>query len=187
MTKLDQPTSRDEMFSERRTGPALSMAQFSPSDLEPVLGTLTWSSFSRALEKDRTQALDGVLLVIDISEASRSLLGTAAETQSDVLPLLAGGLQQAIRRTDLVSYIGGYRFAVLLRGSPQDVAAEAADRMHQSIADTVFMISAGIAPISITIGGARLTPAHMDQKSVLDRAAANLVASQQAKSRTVID
>lgn len=187
MTKKDKPNLRDEVLSERRAGPALDMANFASSDVDPALGTLTWSSFSRVLEEDRSQAQDGVLLMIDISEASRALLGNAAETQSDVLPLLASGLQQAIRHTDLISYIGGYRFAVLLRGALQNVAADAADRMHQSIIDTVFMISTGIAVIEITIGGASLSPARPSENSVLDRAAANLVASCQAPSQTVIE
>lgn len=156
---------------ERRAERPRAAIAVSPDDVDPLTGALYWDRFQAMLEAEQAQE-PGVLLLIDLSERSIRVGGTEEAKAREILPWLAQAIRQAIRGDDLLAHVDGYRFAVLLRGAPQEVGQITSDRILDSVDNTIFMTADGISKLDVTIGGKAFEVA--DGQSLLELAAANL-------------
>lgn len=149
--------ARKDGAERRAEVPSLHTAIRS-QDIDPLTGALRWERFQSMLDFEQERA-PGVLLVVDLSKHSNNIAMLAAERDGDIVPWLAQAIRQAIRADDLMAHIDGHRFAVLLRGAPQDVAQGVSERILESVDDTIFMTAEGITQIDVVIGGAVFAPA----------------------------
>ncbi|HWV21349.1 MAG TPA: diguanylate cyclase [Devosia sp.] len=156
---------------ERRAERPRAAITAGPDDIDPLTGALYWDRFQVMLEAEQAQE-PGVLLLIDLSERSIRVGATEEEKALEILPWLAQAIKQAIRADDLLAHVDGYRFAVLLRGAPQEVGQMTSDRILDSVDNTIFMTADGISKLDITIGGAVFEVA--DGKAIFESAAENL-------------
>lgn len=156
------------------------------ADLDPVLGTHAWTSLAGILEADKSAGHGGALLVIDLDSQSSVLVAKIEADQNEIVTLLADAVRRAIRSSDLIAHLEGHRFAVLLRGAPNDVAQSVADRVHESVRNTVFLLGAGIAPLSVDVGGVLFEDEMLDTKALLHSATENLGMASASRSHSVI-
>lgn len=140
---------------ERRAGGRAVLEPVSDTDTDPLTGALSWHRFMAVLDQER-QLQAGCLLLVDLNAQSRMLTDATPGAEGDVLPLLAKALRQAIREDDLVAHSDGYRFAVLLRGASQDIGRRVSERILDSVENTIFITSGGIAPLDVAVGGSIL-------------------------------
>lgn len=150
-------TGRDSDGVERRQDARPSVIKIDPSDMDPASGALRTDRFMSMLAAEQAQR-PGALLLIDMAERVGIAETGNAETPSEALVLMALAIRQAVRADDLVTHVEGYRFAVLLRGAPQELADAIAQRICESVDDTVFMTAHGIAQLDIAVGGAMFEP-----------------------------
>lgn len=160
--------------TERRARVPQAEIPIAPDDIDPVTGALYWDRFEAMLQAEQAQA-PGVLLVIDLSERSMRVGGMAGGKALEILPWLAQAIRQAIRSDDLLAHIDGFRFAVLLRGAPQEVGQATCDRIVESVDNTIFMTADGISHLDVAIGGkvfdaAAGSDAFASASAALDRA-----------------
>lgn len=156
---------------ERRTERPAAAIAVGADDIDHLTGALYWDRFQVMLEAEQAQE-PGVLLLIDLSERSIRVGTTEQEKALEILPWLAQAIRQAIRADDLLAHVDGYRFAVLLRGAPQEIGQIIGDRILDSVDNTIFMTADGISKLEVTIGGSVFEMA--DGRAVFDLAAANL-------------
>ena len=116
--------------------------------------------FMRALERliDRVNRYDetAALLFVDldglklINDTFGHLAGDEALIQ--VSKLLVGG----VRKSDIVSRIGGDEFAILLSHSDEDRARDTANRLIDLIAGSDFEHGGELLPLSVAIGASAI-------------------------------
>ena len=170
---------------DRRTEPAADMPELDPADFDPVTGTLHWAKFTNILEAERSH-IAGALLVIDLNERSSEIETLAEESRKNVLPWLAQSIRQAVRAEDLVAHLYDYRFAVLLRGAAQDVAETVAERIRESVDDTLFMTAEGVSRLGVAVGGAIYDPASKQKTDIVGAAFDNLSSASDRKRSILI-
>ncbi|MBK1794661.1 diguanylate cyclase [Devosia sp. WQ 349] len=137
---------------QRRASAPIVPADISDADRDPSLGTISFSTFTRVVEQEKSHP-GGALLFIDLNAKSARMTPEIAELHDETLIWLAQAIVQCVRSDDLVSHVEGYKFAVLLRGAQQEIAASVAERILQSVDNTIFLTSDGIAPLGVDVGG----------------------------------
>ena len=177
---------KDPENPDRRLGAKPKPLSSSQAVLDPVLGTHAWTSLADIFEADKSAGHGGALLVIDLDSQSSVLVAKIEAGESDIVTLLADAVRRAIRSSDLIAHLEGYRFAVLLRGAPNDVAQSVADRVHESVRNTVFLFGAGIAPLSVDVGGVLFQDEMLDINALLHSATKNLDMANASQSHSVI-
>lgn len=175
----DEPKNED-----RRVRSTPEPLNIDPADIDPALGTLAWTRFATILDAQKSSGQEGALLVVDLDQSSRSVVTMTDENRNEILPLLADALRRAIRSGDLVAHLDACRFVVLLRGAAQETAGTIAERIHESVANTVFLMSEGIAALSVDVGGAFFGPDRSIDGEILQVAIANLHTAQHSAVRT---
>jgi GGDEF domain-containing protein len=143
----------DDEAADRRADVPRPAIAIGPDDIDPMTGALYWKRFQDMLDAEQARA-PGVLLVVDLSERSNRIRSDDHEKAAEILPWLAQAIRQAIRSDDLLTHVDGFRFAVLLRGAPQQVGKATCDRILESVDNTIFMTADGISRLGVTIGGA---------------------------------
>ena len=102
------------------------------------------------------------------------------------MPWLAQLIRQAVRAEDLVAHLYDYRFAVLLRGAAQDVAETVAERIRESVDDTLFMTAEGVSRLGVAVGGAIYDPASKQKTDIVGAAFDNLSSASDRKRSILI-
>lgn len=122
---------------------------------DDMTGMLNRETFLTLLEKSRTQAGSGTLLIIDadnfkqINDNHGHLTGDAALLQ------LCAAIERKTRVRDIVGRIGGEEFAVFLPGADRAESLQVAERIREEVADVEFRIGPDESiPLSVSIGGA---------------------------------
>ncbi|MBN9333054.1 diguanylate cyclase [Devosia sp.] len=144
---------KNEDTADRRAVVPRPLIDIGPDDIDPITGALYWDRFQTMLDAEQAQA-PGVLLVIDLSERSNRVRNDDHDKTAEILPWLAQAIRQAVRSDDLLAHVDGFRFAVLLRGAPQQAGQATCDRILESVDNTIFMTAGGISRLGVTIGGA---------------------------------
>ena len=139
---------------DRRATEAPPLQPFTSADLDQATGALKWDRFMSILEA-QPQEQSGALLLIDLTDQSRRMVENDERMRSDLLPLLAQALQQAIRVDDLIAHSDGFRFAILLRGASEDVSRAACERILASVEDTIVFTGERLVKVSVAVGGTR--------------------------------
>lgn len=167
---------------DRRKDVAPAAVEVGRRDLDPLTGELRWDRFMSMLNVEQAQA-PGVLLFIDLSTSAGRIKATATERDEN-LPWLAQAIRQAIRSDDLVAHVSDYRFAVLLRGAPQDLGEAISRRILESVDDMIFMTDDGIVQLEMSIGGADFDGSA--RRDVVADAIANLDQARKSGKQAVI-
>lgn len=173
-SRSGDPEGDNEGFVDRRHGEVPSPLQIDQSDIDPLLGTLVWSRFVALFEDEKAQGRKGAMLIVDLDQSRMSALAMAEGNRVEVLPLMADALRRAVRRDDLLAHVRDGRFALLLRGAEQSMASTIADRILESVEDTVFMLAEGIASLSVDVGGTAFSQDAPSLSDIIARADANL-------------
>jgi diguanylate cyclase (GGDEF)-like protein len=110
------------------------------------------------------------ILMIDIDHFKRvnDLYGHAAG--DEVIRQVARIVSEAIRTTDKVARFGGEEFVVLLRETDLKGAAIFADRIRQTVANTVFELDGQCLRATISIGLAEAELTDVDVDHTIERA-----------------
>jgi len=110
------------------------------------------------------------VLMIDIDHFKRvnDLHGHAAG--DEVIRQVGRIISEAIRTTDKVARFGGEEFVVLLRETDLQGAAIFADRIRQTVADTVFEPDGACLKATISIGLAEAEKSDEDVDRTIERA-----------------
>jgi diguanylate cyclase (GGDEF)-like protein len=112
--------------------------------------------FDGALEDALTRPIAGgtALALIDVDAFKTINDSHGHPVGDDVLVHLAGVLRANVRADDAVlSRLGGDELAVLLPGTPADVAARRAEELLETVRSTPFALSdGGLLPLSISVG-----------------------------------
>lgn len=182
---LEWIASKEDGGWDRREHPGPDLPPLEPADFDPVLGTLNWVKFTEVLHATRSQSA-GALLVVDLDDRSTAIELIAEESGADVLPLLAQAIRQAVRADDLVTHLHGYRFGVMLRGAAQEVALSVADRIKESVDDTLFMTVAGIMKLGVAIGGVVFDSSGSQESDLVEEAAENMGAARKVETQVNI-
>lgn len=180
---FDWFSGRKAQQGERRQSEVPSAIPVKSDDIDQLTGALKWHRFTALLEAEQQQA-QGVLLVVDLSSRSQTLAQMAGQKEEEILPWLAQAIRQAMRSDDLLAHVDGYRFAVLLRGAPQDVAESVSNRILESVDDTIFMTAHGIAQLGVNVGGASFTAG--ETVDVIESAVSNLDKARAAQRPSII-
>lgn len=179
---LDWLTGKSAGDWDRRKPAERELPAVRDVDRDPETGTMHWVQFTAILEAELKDH-PGVLLVIDLDDRSAAIEAVADDNRADILPWLARSIEQAVRGTDLVAHLQGYKFAVLLRGASQDVASQVAARIRESVDDTLFMTASGIARLGVAVGGVSFPQAQAGEGGLLDAALADLGAAKSEKDQ----
>lgn len=167
-------TGRRNDRADRRQNERPAAIAIQPADFDPLTGALRGERFMAMMAAE--QALrPGALLLIDMTDRADGLTSGNPDTSDEALILLAQAIRQAVRIDDLVGHVEGYRFAVLLRGAPQAMADAIAQRICESVDDTVFLTHDGIIQHEVAVGGAVFGPGsgrdlYADAQKALDAA-----------------
>lgn len=170
-------TGKSKKDERRRDKVPPAVMNISVEDIDPLTSALRWDRFAAMVEAEQAQA-PGVLLIVDLSAHSGSATAVTGHNSAEVLPWLADAIRRAIRADDLLAHVEGYRFAVLLRGAPQEIGAAVSERILESVDDTVFTTAQGVVHLDVAVGGAvyRASP----KPSAVKAAMANLDLARQA-------
>lgn len=177
---------KDPKNTDRRLRPTPGPLAPDRVHLDPILGTHAWTSLADILEADKSAGHGGALLVVDLDSQSGVFVAKIGEDRNEILRLLADALGQAIRNSDLIAHLENCRFAVLLRGAPADIAQSVAERVLESVRNTVFLVSEGIAPLSVELGGVLFDGTMLDAHALLHSATVNLDLARASQSHSVI-
>jgi diguanylate cyclase (GGDEF)-like protein len=169
---------------DRRVASVVPLPVLHPSDFDAPTGTLRLQRFM-ALMVERQQDAPGALMIIDLDNQSLAL-GQHAGEIDEFLPPLSQAIRQAVRNDDWIAHVAGFKFALLLHGADQALADGIADRIRESVADTLFLTENGIAQLGVAIGGVAFTPARSRQGSVFEAANSNLAEARHSQSGTCI-
>jgi GGDEF domain-containing protein len=154
-----------KMYSgnDRRTAQVPAARPYGDDAINVLTSALQWDRFIELCAEELQQS-PGVMLIIDLDAVSES----AADSPTEIVPLLAQAVRQAIRGDDLLAHVRQNRFAVLLRGAPQELAHTISERIQESVKNTLFLTQSGIIPVGITIGGAQFD--QFNAQDVVDKA-----------------
>ena len=131
--------------------------------------------------------LCALMIDLDKFKAINDTRGHAVGDQ--VLQLASAVFQRQVRSTDVLGRYGGEEFCVALPQTDIAGAMLTAERIRRAISAQAFQTSAGLVPLTISIGVAALTPqdsaAGNALDSLLERADQALRAAKRERNRVV--
>ena len=155
---------------------------------DPLTDTLNRDQFSRRLEEAwvRTVGLGAAcsLLMVDL-DRFKEINDTHGHVAGDrVLQAVAGALQKAVRKPDVVARYGGEEFAVILADTGIDEALATAERVRAEI-EALLVDGGGAGPIRVTVsvGIATVPPLLAAAPEELVRAADRALYAAKASGR----
>lgn len=122
---------------------------------DPLTGLLNRRGLSSVLDYFLATQQPFAILALDIDHFKRINDSWGHDVGDDVIQRVAYELRNASRQTDVVCRNGGEEFLMILPGAQPDIAALIAERVRQSIFQTVM---ADVGQISISIGVAFWQP-----------------------------
>jgi diguanylate cyclase (GGDEF)-like protein len=142
--------------------------------VDGLTGLVNRRVFDAALERSLTRpAHSGTALVLVDVDSFKSINDTYGHpVGDDVLVHLAGILRSHVRADDAVlSRLGGDELAVLLPGSPADVAARRAEELLQGVRSTPLCLPDGtLLSLSVSLGVAHVAAGSADLRALYSTA-----------------
>jgi diguanylate cyclase (GGDEF)-like protein len=142
--------------------------------VDGLTGLVNRRVFDAALERSLTRpAHSGTALVLVDVDSFKSINDTYGHpVGDDVLVHLAGILRSHVRADDAVlSRLGGDELAVLLPGSPADVAARRAEELLQGVRSTPLRLPDGtLLSLSVSLGVAHVPAGSADLRALYSTA-----------------
>lgn len=143
---------------ERRSQSMAPPITITARDIDPETGVLRSDRFLTILAAEQARA-SGALLIIDMASRVDRLAQIAVADRAETLGMLAQAIRQAVRADDIIGHVEGDRFAVLLRGAEQSIAGMIAQRICDSVDDTLFIgPDQSLAKFDVAVGGATFQP-----------------------------
>ena len=143
--------------------------------LDPATGVLADKTFIAGVEEALRQG-GGALLLIDATQFSVRRPHQRLSSRDEALRLIAQTIRAAVRGDDLVGRTGADQFGVYLRGATDDISAQVARRICESVENTIYLNEERtIGALSVNIGGAMTRPGLLEPylktaRTMLDRA-----------------
>jgi diguanylate cyclase (GGDEF)-like protein len=129
-----------------------------PHDIDPVTGVLNADSFRAACAAEQ-ERLPGALLLIDMARFSEIHSRYGAADAVEGLRLIVRVIKEEVRTDDIVGRVERGQFGVFLRGAPQELSIQIAERICTVVEDTIFMTKENsILDLSVDIGGVVTVP-----------------------------
>lgn len=185
-----QTTSNDEIAQLLQAVDRMRVSLIEQAQQDPLTQLLNRRSFERLAKQEaqRAQRSGGrwALLMIDIDHFKRlnDSLGHAAGDHA--LVAVADCLRAALRTEDLAARWGGEEFVLLLVGTVENVAAQVAERIRQSLQALPLQFQAQSFRITASIGLAATQGAEQSLSSLLQRADEALYAAKAAGRNRVV-
>ncbi len=104
----------------------------------------------------------------------------------EVLAQTAVRLQQAVRGSDVLARTGGEEFVVLMPGLDDTSAQAAGERLRAAISGAPLSVSAGLLPITVSVGVATVPDAAIEPRDALLRADRALYRAKEAGRDRVV-
>ncbi len=145
-------------------------------------------AIGRASRQDGASNVCVLMIDVDHFKAVNDRFGHLVGDR--VLTHVADRIRSSIRRHDEVGRYGGEEFLVVLTGCGEDGLRAAAERIREAAANRPFVSEAGAIPVTISIGGARLTGGPVKDAAIklIGRADRALYAAKEGgRNRVVID
>lgn len=123
---------------------------------DPLTGVNNRSSFDEALVREmnlaRRSKQNFSVLVIDIDHFKKVNDNYGHSVGDEVLKHVADQIRNSIRNTDQLFRFGGEEFVVLLNNADCDVAGDIADRILETVSETVIQVNDKSLSVSVSIG-----------------------------------
>lgn len=109
-------------------------------------------AYLERVEREEKQR-EGALLVIDVDyfKAINDQFGHDKGDQA--LRMIAATIKSSLREIDLIGRIGGEEFSVFLPGAAPEAARSVAERIRQSVAQSLFAPQGSPVRLSVSVGG----------------------------------
>ncbi|WP_269930744.1 GGDEF domain-containing protein [Aminobacter sp. HY435] len=142
--------------SERRRFGALRSEVSRLSSVDALTSCLNGSVFASLIDAFRGVSSgarqQGALLVVDV-DGFREINANFGHAWGDeVLKSVAGTIKSSVRAGDLVGRTGGKEFGVFLPGASRENAERVAERIRQSVSETVLEPGGRRLPLSVSVG-----------------------------------
>ncbi|MGZ9809009.1 diguanylate cyclase [Pseudoroseicyclus sp. H15] len=125
------------------------------ADHDPLTGSLNRRGLDRRLAAlTESEAQGTALLLVDLDRFKQINDRYGHVVGDEVLVQVAATLERALRPGDLVARIGGEEFSILLQDVTEGVASRVAERLRQTIEETVVMAGGVRVEVTASIGGA---------------------------------
>lgn len=176
-----QTTSNDEVAQLLKAVDRMRISLIELAQQDPLTQLLNRRSFERLAQQEAQRAQRNAgrwaLLMIDIDHFKQlnDSLGHAAGDHA--LVAVAECLRAALRTEDLAARWGGEEFVLLLVGTVENVAAQVAERIRQSLQELPLQFQGQKFRITASIGLAATQGAEQSLASLLQRADVALYAA----------
>jgi diguanylate cyclase (GGDEF)-like protein/PAS domain S-box-containing protein len=122
------------------------------------------------LERFKRYARPAALLMMDLDHFKQVNDTYGHATGDRALQHFATVAQAVLRRTDLLSRLGGEEFAALLPDADPEGAGHLAERLRGALADAPIPLETGNIALTVSIGVALFSPADLETSAILGRA-----------------
>ncbi len=159
---LQQDIELVHIFANQATVAIQNMQLYEMATLDPLTGACTRGFLEKWLLREvRTafrsqQPLSLVMVDLDRMKQINDAAGHLAGDQA--LAIVAKGLRQATRNTDIVGRYGGDEFAVILSQSRADGAERVGERMRAFLQDKYVTAPTGPLSLQVSMGYTTLEP-----------------------------
>jgi diguanylate cyclase (GGDEF)-like protein len=168
----------------RSTQDRLVAALEQQATVDVLTGLVNRRVFDAALERTLTRPAGSgtALVLVDVDSFKTINDSYGHPVGDDVLVHLAGILRSHVRADDaVVSRLGGDELAVLLPGSPADVAARRAEELLQTVRSAPLPLPDGtLLSLSVSVGVAHVVAGADDQRALYSAADAALYEAKRA-------
>lgn len=157
------------------------------SRIDAMTGALTREAFLSELGAASADGRTGTLLLVDADHFKRINDTFGHQTGDEALIAIAAAISANTRAKDFWGRIGGEEFAIFLDGASLGDALVIAETLRRSVEASEIRQAKAAVPISISIGGATVSPGFNIRQAVADADRQLYRAKRTGRNRVVLD
>lgn len=142
--------------SERRRFSSLRSEVSRLNSVDALTSCLNGSVFASLIDAFRGVSAagrqQGALLVVDVDDFREINANYGHAWGDEVLRSVAGAIKSSVRAGDLVGRTGGKEFGVFLPGASRENAERVAERIRQTVSETILEPGGRQLPLSVSVG-----------------------------------